>query len=167
MNRCKRSYGPRRTARRAATLVTTALGACLPLLAQGQQTSTTETSEYSSSSEKTFTVKLKPPEQKQYCKARTTTEYYQSDDLAEVNVEIANDDCAASSGSFTMRVRYRTEDSEVVNIEFDETWQREDDQNILLSRQYPIGENVDLVRVRPAKMRCVCAESEDENEKQQ
>ncbi len=136
----------------------------LPLSAQGQQSSTSETSEYSNSSEKTFTVKLKPPKQKQYCKASTTTEYYQSDDVAEVNVEIKNEDCAVSSGSFTMRVRYRTEEDEVVNLEFDETWQRDDDQDIILGRQYPIGKNVDLVRVRPAKMRCVCTKSEDELE---
>lgn len=155
------------TGRVIAVLATIALVVGLPVSALGQQTSTSETSEYSNSSEKTFTVKLKPPKQKQYCKASTTTEYYQSDDVAEVNVEIKNEDCVASSGSFSMRVRYRTEEDEVVNLEFDETWQREDNQDILFSRQYPIGKNVDLIRVRPARMKCVCAESEDEDENQE
>lgn len=138
----------------------------MPLSAMGQQSSTSETSEYSNSSEKTFTVKLKPPKQKQYCKANTAIEYYQSNDVADVGIEIRNEDCVASSGSFTIRVRYRTEEDKVVNVEFDETWQREDDQNILFSRQYPIGSNVDLIRVRAAKMKCVCAESEDEYDNQ-
>ena len=169
MNRLNRSPGPLSTGRKAAILASIAVMAYLPVSAQGQQTSTSETSEYSSSAEKTFTVKLKPPKKKQYCKANTAIEYYQSDDVAEVNFEIKNEDCVASSGSFTMRVRYRTEEDEVVDLEFDETWQREDDQNILFGRQYPIGKNVDLVRVRASKMRCVCAEddSEDANDNQE
>lgn len=164
MNRLNRSPGPLGADCKIAILASIAVVACLPITAQGQQSSISETSEYSNSSEKTFTVKLKPPERKHYCKATTAIEYYQSDDVADVNVEIKNDDCVTSSGSYTMKVRYRTEGSEVVNLEFDETWQREDDQNILISRQYPIGKNVDLVRVRAGKMRCVCAESKDENE---
>ena len=166
MIQVRRFCNPHSLCSKAIALASIVLLASLPASAQGQQTSTSETSEYSNSSEKTFTVKLKPPEQKQYCKASTTTEYYQSNDMAEVNVKITNPDCAASSGSFVMRVRYRTEDSEVVNVEFDETWRREDDQDILFSRLYPIGENVDLVRVRAAKMRCVCAEDDsgDEND---
>ncbi len=167
MARLNQSCDRKSSVNNFAVLASIVFFASLPLIALGQQTSTSQTSEHSSSSEKTFTVKLKPPKQKQYCKAQTVTEYSQFDDVAEVNVEIKNEDCAASSGSFTMRVRYRTEADEVVNVEFEETWQRENDQDILLSRQYPIGKNVDLVRVRPARMRCVCAESEDENENQE
>jgi hypothetical protein len=169
MIRLNRSCDPQSLRSKLAVAASIVALASLPISAQGQQASTSETIEHSSSSERTFTVKLNPPKQKQYCKASTTTEYYQSDDVAEVNVGIKNEDCAASSGSFTIRVRYRTEEDEVVNLEFDETWQREDDQDILFSRQYPIGKNVDLMRVRPARMRCVCTENEDEleNENQQ
>ena len=160
MNRFDLSRDSLNTGQGAAALVFVAMILSAPISAQEQQVIE------GLQSEKTFTVKLKPPKQKQYCKANTAIEYYQSDDVAEVNVEIKNEDCMASSGSFTLRVRYRTMENEVVNLEFDETWQREDDQNIFFNRQYPIGKNVDLVRVRTARMKCVCAESEDENENQ-
>jgi hypothetical protein len=166
-NRLNRSPAPPGTPGKVAILATIAVFVCLPAFGQDQQSSIKKTAEHSVSSTKTYSVKLKPPEQKQYCKANTALEYYQSDDVAEVNVEIKNEDCVASSGSFTVRIRYRTEEDEVVNLEFDETWQREDDQNILFGRQYPIGKNVDLVRVRASRMKCVCAESEDENENQE
>jgi len=120
--------------------------------------------EHTRSADKKFTVKLEAPHHKQYCKAGASIEYSQRDVIARVNMEINNDDCAASSGSYTMSVRLRNDEGEVINLDFDESWQRADDQPILLKREYPIGKDVDLIRVRARKMKCVCAEIDSEGE---
>jgi hypothetical protein len=44
-------------------------------------------------------------------------------------------------------------------LEFFESWQRQDDQPVKFSATYPIGENVDLLRVRPTQSRCTCADA--------
>jgi hypothetical protein len=125
-----------------------------------------ERTQFEAHSEKTFTIKLEVKPHTLYCKATTSIEYYQSDDVAKVSGEIANDDCAASSGEYTISIRIQNEEGERVDLDFEETWQREDNQTISFMREYAIGKNVDLKRVRARKTRCVCAEipGEDENE---
>lgn len=116
--------------------------------------------------EKKYIIKLETTPHKQYCQASSSIEYFQSDDVATVTGEIRNEDCATSSGTFTMNVRFRDSDGELHDLEFEETWQREDDQSITFDREYVIGKNVDLVRVRTRRMKCVCAEipSDDQNQ---
>jgi len=135
-----------------------AVFASLPLHAQEDQAPTER------QTQKKFIVKLVPPRQKQYCNAGSTIEYFQNDDIAAVTGEITNEQCGASSGTYTMNVRYRDQEGELQELDFDESWQREDDQTVKFKREYRIGKNVDLIRVRTRRMRCVCAEIDDENE---
>ena len=111
--------------------------------------------------EKKYTLQLDAPEGKNYCQAQIWTGYIQKNTIAWVEGEIENPDCAASAGEYTVAIRYRDEDGEVHNVEHVESWQRDDDQNIIFQGEYHIGENVDLMRVRARKIVCICAEPAD------
>lgn len=110
--------------------------------------------------EKKFTIKFETAQHKQYCQAKLWVEYTQRNTLADYNGQIENKDCGASSGSYTISVRYRDETGEVRAIETKHQWQRDDDQPVEFAGQQSIGENVDLIRVRGRKVQCVCAETE-------
>ena len=88
------------------------------------------------------------------CEANLSLEYWQTGDQAEVDMVLNNNECPASSGEFTIQVRYRTEDGELVTDEYPEMWSRDDDQPLEMSRLYPIGDNVDLIRVRSRRLSC-------------
>jgi len=136
----------------------TALIASQPVHAQEEQT-------YDGSGlTKKYIVRLETTQHKQYCKASISVEYIQNDDAASVSGQINNEDCAASSGEYTINVRIRDSEGQLVDLNFDETWQREDDQSIAFKRQYTIGQNVDLMRVRTRKLKCVCAEIQGKDE---
>ena len=90
------------------------------------------------------------------CEANLSLEYWQKGDQAEVDMVLNNNECPASSGEFTIQVRYRTEDGELVTDEYPEMWSRDDDQPLEMSRLYPIGDNVDLIRVRSRRLSCTC-----------
>lgn len=98
-----------------------------------------------------------PPVKDAVCVATIEIAYTQRDTAVSVEGTIANNVCAASSGDYKLVVSVRSEGAGVQQLEFFESWQREDDQPVKLSGTYPIGENVDLLRVRPAQMRCTCA----------
>ena len=90
------------------------------------------------------------------CEANLSLEYWQKGDQAEVDMVLNNTECPASSGEFTIQVRYRAEDGELVTDEYPERWSRDDDQPLEMSRLYSIGDNVDLVRVRSRRLSCTC-----------
>lgn len=90
------------------------------------------------------------------CEANLALEYWQKGDQADVEMVLNNAECPASSGEFTIQVRYRTEDGELVTDEYPEEWSRDDDQPIEMSRLYPIGDGVDLIRVRSRRLSCTC-----------
>jgi hypothetical protein len=108
--------------------------------------------------EKKYSIHFETTQHKQYCKAQLWIEYIQRNTLADYNGGIINEDCDASSGAYTISVRYRDETGETHNIETTHTWERKDDQDIEFTGQTLIGENVDLIRVRGRKIQCVCAE---------
>ena len=110
--------------------------------------------------EKKYTIRFETTEHQQYCKAQLWVEYSQRNTLADYNGEITNEDCGASGGSYTISVRYRDEAGEIHTIESEHAWQRDDDQTVEFAGQAVIGENVDLIRVRGRKVRCVCTEIE-------
>ncbi len=56
------------------------------------------------------------------CEAKLALEYLQKGDQAEVEIEVNNDECAASYGDFTVHVRYRHDNGEMFTDEFPETW---------------------------------------------
>lgn len=94
------------------------------------------------------------------CQAQLALEWYQKGPSVHVESELSNDTCGASSGSLVIRVSYRGDDGETVSADFPETWQRDDDVPVLLERDYYLAENIDVLRVRTRKLRCVCAASE-------
>jgi hypothetical protein len=93
------------------------------------------------------------------CGATTTTAYQQLNTIARVNGTLEITDCAAASGAFTVAVRVKDDRGEERPLEFSQTWQRSDDEDVTFSADYPIGENVELVSVRLRDLRCTCADA--------
>ena len=138
----------------AGLAVLTLACAAIPA-AQSQQTA-----------EKTFTIPLEIKEHQRYCKAKVTLEYSQYNTEAGIKGLIENPDCGASSGGYTLAIRVRDDDGNFANFEHEETWGRDDDQPIAFDRRYPIGENVDLIRVRARGITCICAAMAPEGEQE-
>jgi hypothetical protein len=97
------------------------------------------------------------------CSATSTTKYEQRNTIARVNGTLAVSDCTVASGAFTVAVRTRDEDGAEKPLEFSETWQRSDDQEVPFTADYPIGENMELVSVRLRGLTCTCADSTNDN----
>ncbi len=119
------------------------------------------------SSEKTFTIKLDASPPTIYCKSNTSIEYFQNDTTANVSGEIKIDGCTDASGQYTISIRYRDGAGETHNLDFDETWQRSSVAPVVISHVYPMAENVDLIRVRARRSRCVCDEPDDDTDQNQ
>ena len=98
------------------------------------------------------------------CEASAESEYQQRNTLARLISTIAVADCTAASGTFTATVRVRDESGEIKPLEFSETWQRSDDQDVKFTKDYPIGENVELVSMRVRGLRCTCADAPAQTE---
>jgi hypothetical protein len=92
------------------------------------------------------------------CEASASMEYFQRGAEADVKAKVDNADCAASSGSFVVEVTIRADgETESVKLRFEEEWHRDDDAPVDVERRYPIGDDVDLLRVRIRKLSCDCA----------
>ena len=90
------------------------------------------------------------------CEAVLSLVYDQRNTTAHVEGTIENTTCAASSGDYALGITVKDAKDELQTLEFTEKWQRNDDKTISFKKLYPIGENVDLRRVTPRKVRCVC-----------
>ena len=90
------------------------------------------------------------------CKANLQLEYWQKGDTAEVTSTLLNPECGASSGDYTIHVRYRRDDGETLTDEYRETWARVDTEPVITTKRYPIGDDVDLIRVRSRGLSCSC-----------
>jgi hypothetical protein len=99
-----------------------------------------------------------PPLPDAQCGAATTTEYWQLDKVARVSGTLEIRDCTAASGTLTIAAVIKEESGEEKALEFSETWQRSDDNDVSFAGDYPIGENVDLVRVRLSGLTCTCTD---------
>ena len=93
------------------------------------------------------------------CEASAESEYHQRNTLARLIGTIAVADCTTASGTYAVTVRVRDASGEIKPLEFSETWQRSDDQAVKFTKDYPIGENVELVSVRVRGLRCTCADA--------
>lgn len=94
------------------------------------------------------------------CEATANSQYQQRNTMARLISELAITDCKAASGTFTVAVRVRDDSGETKPpVEYTETYQRSDDQPIKFTKDYPIGENVELVSVRVRNLRCTCADA--------
>lgn len=95
------------------------------------------------------------------CAATLGLEYYQKGTDAHVKSTLKNEQCAASSGSYVLRISYRPDEGDMGEVEFEETWSRNDDADVVAEKDYFVGENLDIRRVTSAKLKCVCTETED------
>lgn len=96
------------------------------------------------------------------CAATLGLEYYQRGTDAHVVSTLKNEQCAASSGSYVLRIRYRPDEGEMGDLEFEETWSRDDEADVVVEKDYYVGENLDIRRVSSAKLRCTCTETDTE-----
>ena len=103
-------------------------------------------------------IKLDPLLKAQ-CAATATTEYFQRQATAHVASTVSVEDCTAASGQLTFALRIRDANGNVSPLEFDETWQRSGGDDVKLTADYPIGENVSLVSVRVRNLHCTCADA--------
>ena len=105
-----------------------------------------------------FPLELEPLKLVQ-CAVVIDIAYTQRNTAVGVEGMIANSVCGASSGDYKLVVSIRNETSGLQRLEFFESWTRQDDQPVKFSGTYAIGENVDVVRVRPVQLRCACADA--------
>lgn len=115
--------------------------------------------------EKQYTMKLEvSPATKKYCHVSVNIDYLQKNSDVIVNMALDNPDCAASSGSYAVAVRFRDENNNSQTVEYEETWQREDDQPLQKRQSYYVGENVDVINARVKRPNCVCTATPSEKE---
>ena len=93
------------------------------------------------------------------CEAHYRITYAQMNEQVKVETSIENKSCAASHGEYSLRIRTLSETGEAITRSFDSSWSRPDDQNVVLTNLYPMGNSRDLiwvkVRSRP-KTSCFC-----------
>lgn len=108
--------------------------------------------------EKRYTMKLEAsPATKKYCHVSVNIDYLQKNTDVVVNMTLDNPDCAASSGSYAVAVKFRDANNNSQTVEYEEMWQREDDQQLQKRYSYYVGENVDVIYARVKRPNCVCA----------
>jgi len=130
---------------------------CIPRASRAKESCDSQEVVVRVEKEMTISIELPPPKLEQ-CAATIELSYTQRDTMVSVEGTLENKVCAASSGDYTLAVSIRNENQEVTTVEFPQAWQRQDDQPVKFAGTYPIGENVDLVRVRPVRVRCTCAD---------
>ena len=106
----------------------------------------------------TTSIELRRPDTP-FCSAAIELQYWQRDTDAHVEGVLDSETCAAASGEYVIVIRIQRENGEIETLEFTETWQRDDDQPVALESDYPIGENVELIRLGSGRIRCRCADT--------
>lgn len=97
------------------------------------------------------------------CRALASLEYFQRGAEAEVETSIHTDECDAASGSYVLHITVRgDDDTEPRILRFEESWERSDDSPVETLRRYPIGDDVDLLRIKSRKLSCTCAETTED-----
>ncbi len=95
------------------------------------------------------------------CSVTASLDYFQRGAEAEVETTIENDDCGASRGSYVIEAAIRADGAQgPEKLTFPETWERNDDQAVIITKRYPIGNDVDLLRVKIRKLKCTCDAAE-------
>ena len=117
------------------------------------------------------TIKLPPQliEQTNSCDANLSISSSQMNDRIRIRARIVNKDCAASSGDYTLRILTMNEEGETHLREFPESWSRQNDAPIEVTRNFGMESDVDLIWVRvrtSSQTPCTCndepaASSED------
>jgi hypothetical protein len=102
-------------------------------------------------------VDVVPLRTTQQCEAGAATEYFQRNTNARVTSTISVATCAAANGAFKVTLRIRDDAGEVKTLDFDESWQRTEQKDVIVAKDYPIGENVELINARVRGLTCTCA----------
>ena len=92
------------------------------------------------------------------CKADLRLEYFQKGANAHVKSTLSNEQCGASAGNYTIRVQYRDAEGNTKLLEFDETWNRDDDADVASEKDYFIGDDIDIMRIKSRNLSCHCEE---------
>ena len=98
------------------------------------------------------------------CSAELFLEYFQKETDAHVKIVLNNEECGASSGNYTIRVRYKDAQGELGLVEFEEAWNRDDDGNVVNEKDYFVGDDIDIVRVNSRRLSCSCKEAQSTKE---
>ena len=108
---------------------------------------------------RTLTLPPQSIEQPNSCDADLTISSTQMNDRIRIRAKIVNEDCAASSGDYTLRILTMNEEGETHLREFSESWSRQNDAPIELTQYIGMESDVDLlwVRVRTSpNTACTC-----------
>lgn len=105
---------------------------------------------------KQFRIKLPAQQYGNSCTATVELRYTQSGEQAGVHSQISNEDCAASTGSYKLRLHIIDASGERHTLSFSEDWSRDDAQLIETERSYDIGDDVELVSARLTAASCQC-----------
>jgi len=90
------------------------------------------------------------------CKADLHLKYFQKGTDAHVETTLRNEECGASSGNYTVRVQYRDATGGSKLVEFDETWKRNDASDVTSEKDYFVGDDVDIMRIKSSNLSCRC-----------
>lgn len=91
------------------------------------------------------------------CEATTLTEYFQRGNTARVSGRVSISACpAGTTGSYNIVARVRNAAGEITSLEFSESWQRADAEDVVFEADYPIGDEMELVSVRVRGLKCTC-----------
>lgn len=93
----------------------------------------------------------------QLCQAAIQSEYVQRDTFVSVEQVIDNASCGASSGTYEVEVQIEDQAGERRTLVFGESWQRDDDLSVVKTASYPLGDSVELIRLRSRGVSCSCA----------
>lgn len=105
------------------------------------------------------TLTLKPTLPEPDCRAELSISYAQMHERIGVDLTVANDDCAASTGDYTLKVRTSNADGEYRTRTFSERWLRHDAEPVDERRYYSMDGDTTLrwVRVNSSrKNNCRC-----------
>ena len=111
------------------------------------------------------TVEMKLETDSNLCQATASMDYFQRGAEAQVETSIDTDECGPAEGTYIVKITVRGDgDEEPRVLDFEETWERGDDMPVESMKRYPIGDDVDLLRVKTRKLSCTCREVSDGKE---
>ena len=120
--------------------------------------------EISNTVTKSKTIEIKLESESGMCQATASLDYFQRGAEAQVETSIHTEDCAAAKGDYVVKLTVRADgDRESKVLSFDETWERSEDTPVETMRRYPIGDGVDLLRVKTRKLSCTCTDAADKS----
>ena len=122
-----------------------------------------EEPEFSETTSRTKTMEIKIESTSNLCSAIASLDYQQRGAEAEVATSVHTDDCAAANGSYMLKITVRGDaDKEPRILSFEESWERSDNTPVESLRRYPIGDDVDLLRIKARKLSCRCADTTEQ-----